>query len=335
MTTMMKKSGFITKHPAALRLPALILLFILIQQGSYLNRAFAYSPEKADFTVRFRNESCPYRIMGVYALPGEWIRLEAVDSKGGKQFLLTQTGGRIIQSENNCWQWQAPRQPHLCSIRIRDTRNSDSISLNIFIMIPYTDLQGEYLGHYRIGKYPSKPLKNLPIYTPPRGFVEVTRENEKVLVSPHFHIGQFTCKQDSGYPRYLVLNERLLLKLELILEAVNENGYPCNTLHIMSGYRTPYYNEAIGNVKYSRHIWGGAADIFIDENPRDGMMDDLNHDGQVNFQDAAVISDIIDTMYGIPRYKPFVGGLGRYRKTEHHGPFVHVDVRGYRARWEH
>jgi non-heme chloroperoxidase len=28
-----------------------------------------------------------------------------------------------------------------------------------------------------------------------------------------------------------------------------------------------------------------------------------------------------------------VGGLGVYRSTRHHGPFVHVDVRGYVARW--
>jgi hypothetical protein len=25
--------------------------------------------------------------------------------------------------------------------------------------------------------------------------------------------------------------------------------------------------------------------------------------------------------------------LARYRKTPAHGPFVHVDVRGFRARW--
>ena len=30
-----------------------------------------------------------------------------------------------------------------------------------------------------------------------------------------------------------------------------------------------------GNVKYSQHVYGGAADIFIDENPKDEMMDDF------------------------------------------------------------
>jgi uncharacterized protein YcbK (DUF882 family) len=101
----------------------------------------------------------------------------------------------------------------------------------------------------------------------------------------------------------------------------------------MSGYRTPYYNKLIGNVKYSRHLWGGAADIFIDEHPEDGMMDDLNGDGRIDCHDAAVLYDIIDQMYGKPWYERFLGGLGRYEKTNSHGPFVHVDVRGFRARW--
>ncbi|MBU1650670.1 hypothetical protein KKA00_00500, partial [bacterium] len=95
----------------------------------------------------------------------------------------------------------------------------------------------------------------------------------------------------------------------------------------------PYYNKAIGNVKYSRHVWGGAADIFIDENPVDGMMDDINGDGSHTYKDAEILYNIIDDLYGKAWYKPFQGGLGWYRKTNSHGPFVHVDVRGFRARW--
>lgn len=205
--------------------------------------------------------------------------------------------------------------------------------IHAFVMVPFSALEGEYLNGYRIGKYPHIPLKQLTIYKPPRGFIEVTPENEDTLVSPHFRLGQFLSKQASGYPKYLVLRERLLLKLELILEKVNEKGYHCGTLHIMSGYRTPYYNKVIGNVKYSRHVWGGAADFFIDENPSDGMMDDLNRDGKIDYRDAGVLYDIIDEMYGRTFYVPFVGGLGRYRKSRSHGPFVHVDVRGFHARW--
>jgi uncharacterized protein YcbK (DUF882 family) len=34
-----------------------------------------------------------------------------------------------------------------------------------------------------------------------------------------------------------------------------------------------------------------------------------------------------------PENLKLVGGVGRYNKTYRHGGFVHVDTRGYRARW--
>jgi uncharacterized protein YcbK (DUF882 family) len=123
------------------------------------------------------------------------------------------------------------------------------------------------------------------------------------------------------------------VKLELLLEKTNEAGYRCDSFVVMSGYRTPFYNHLIGNVKYSRHQWGGAADIFIDEDPVDGMMDDLNGDGKSDVRDAHVLYEIVDRMYGKPWYEPYIGGLGAYRTTPNHGPFVHVDARGFRARW--
>jgi len=62
-------------------------------------------------------------------------------------------------------------------------------------------------------------------------------------------------------------------------------------------------------------------------------MDDLNGDGRVDLQDAGVLYEIVDDLYGRPWYAPLIGGLARYRTTSAHGPFVHVDVRGSRARW--
>jgi hypothetical protein len=200
-------------------------------------------------------------------------------------------------------------------------------------MVPFNELIDGFLNGYRIGAYPSILWRKSPIYKPPIGFLEVTQENEDTFISPHFRLKQFLCKQGDGYPKYIVIKEKLLLKLELILEKVNEKGYRATTFNILSGYRTPHYNKAIGNVKYSRHIYGGAADIFVDENPRDDMMDDLNNDGRIDYQDAAIMYDIIDGMYGKPWYQFLVGGLGRYKKTAHHGPFVHIDIRGFRARW--
>lgn len=225
------------------------------------------------------------------ALPGERVTLELRDRN---------------------WTWTAPLEPGLYPIRV------DSIVIQAFVLVPYNRVRGEYLNGYRIGSYPARAQ-------PPRGFIEVTRDNENTLVSPHFRLKQFVCKQSGSYPKYVVLNEGLVQRLEELLALANASGYPATTFHVMSGYRTPAYNRAIGNVAYSRHTWGSAADIFIDEN-RDGRMDDLNGDGLSDARDAEVLYRLFDGVQSR-------GGLGKYAPTRAHGPFVHVDLRDRRARW--
>jgi hypothetical protein len=89
---------------------------------------------------------------------------------------------------------------------------------------------------------------------------------------------------------------------------------------------------------YSRHLYGGAADVFVDADG-DGRMDDLNDDGRVTKADAHVEADahilaaLIEGLTSVPWYRPLVGGLSAYGPAPHRGPFVHVDVRGTKARW--
>lgn len=312
---------------------ALIIIIFISQNVATAVSAAEFSPEKAGFSVKFKDAISPYRILGLFVLPSEMLTIEVLDSEKKDQYVLRAETGKETQIAPNKWQWQAPQETGIYPLIIGPPTWEDSITLNIFVMVPFDQLKGEYLNDYRICKYSTIPFKQLPIYKPPKGFIEVTKENEETLVSPHFKLKQFLCKQEGGYPKYVVLRERLLLKLELVLEKINQKGYRCNTFQILSGYRTPYYNKKIGNVKYSRHVYGDAADIFIDENPKDDMMDDLNQDGKIDYRDAAIIYDIIDGMYGKPWYAPFLGGLGRYTRTANHGPFVHVDARGFRARW--
>ncbi len=310
---------------------SLALLCILCSVG--LSESHRYSPEKASFSLKFKDEVSPYRIMSVFVLPGEEVTFEALDKDQEKHYEWSVPSGMMREKSPNKWIWSAPAETGLYSVRIMNPESSESMKINVFVMFPYNRLEGEYLNGYRIGTYPSFPSRHISLYKNPKGFIEVTRENEETFVSPHFRLKQFLCKQGGGYPKYIVLKERLLLKLELILEHINQEGYTADTFHVLSGYRTPYYNKMIGNVPYSRHLFGGAADIFIDEDPKDGLMDDLNKDRRINYLDAQVIYKIIDDLYGRPRYTLFAGGLGWYKKTASHGPFVHIDVRGYRARW--
>jgi hypothetical protein len=265
-------------------------------------------------------------------LPGETLVLEA-SASGASDFSLEASAGRVGPALSGRWVWKAPDAPGLCSFIVRSADFADSITVTAFVMVPFDSLRGGRLGDYLVGDYPLRPLRDLRIYEPPRGFIPVGEPERGVMLSPHFRLGQFVCKQEARCERYVVLQEKLILKLELILEELNLRGHPARTLHVMSGYRTPHYNRLIGNVEFSRHLWGGAADIFVDRDPADGIMDDLNGDGRVDLGDAGVLYRLIESLHSRPEYEPFIGGLARYGSTLSHGPFVHVDVRGRRTRW--
>ena len=296
--------------------------------------AQSFDPGKTGFSIRVDGVVSPYRVMTYSVLPGESFLVSIEGHKPTGEFTVEASSGTVTTNSGHSWTWVAPTNPGHCRLKIsRLTPSPDSIILNLFVQVPHKQIKKGHLNGYRIGNYPKKAYKNLPQYLPPDGFIEVTEDMLELPISPHFQLGQFLCKQNGGYPKYVIIRPELLLKLELVLQKVNEKGFSCNSFHVMSGFRTPYYNKAIGNVKYSRHQWGGAADIFIDENPKDGMMDDLNGDRRIDWRDSAVLYELIDDMHRESWYKPFVGGLGRYRKTNNHGPFVHVDVRGFLARW--
>jgi hypothetical protein len=228
----------------------------------------------------------------------------------------------------------AAKSPGLKELVLYNSQSGETITINIFTMVPATNVdRNGYLNGYRIGKYPTTPLKGLDIYLPPKGFVEVTADNADVMLSPNFRLRDFVAKQKSGYPKYVVLRTALLLKLEKILAALNRAGHSIPSLTIMSGYRTPFYNRAIGNLQYSRHVWGGAADFYIDASPKDGLMVDLNMDGKVDRRDARWLAHFIAEMSEKGTFGKRAGDLGVYGSNSAHGPFVHVDVRGFRARW--
>ncbi|CAM2010317.1 hypothetical protein [Acanthopleuribacter pedis] len=291
-----------------------------------------FDPGKVSFELVYRDEVSPYSVQSAFVLPNEPLDL-TLRHQGGATFKLHAPTLTVSQVKEQQWQLSAPPEPgrHEAVIHREDT--GEQVRLNVFVMEPFAKVKNGMLHGYRIGTYPDKPLNNNPIYLPPRGFVKVTKDDLDVKVSPHFTLGRFLCKQKSDFPKYLVLRPRLLRKLEYLLEEVNRQGLACSSFYIMSAFRTPYYNHAIGNVRYSRHQWGGAVDFYIDEKPKDGYPDDLNGDGTIDHHDSMVLYRLIDNLSQRRDYRAFVGGLGRYRKTAAHGPFVHVDVRGFKARW--
>jgi uncharacterized protein YcbK (DUF882 family) len=214
----------------------------------------------------------------------------------------------------------------------------DSILAHPFSFIalrPFTDKQKGRVGTYRLGFWPSERGRTATdAYENPDGFIEVTPENKDMQISEHFKLSDFlTHDQHDVWPKYLVLNEDLVDKLELVIARLQQNGVRVQRLVVMSGFRTPWYNRHGGRVggraELSRHMYGDAADVYVDNGS--GRMADLNHDGRVDSRDAKVILKAVEE---VEREHPELsGGVGVYHGTRSHGPFAHIDVRGWRARW--
>jgi hypothetical protein len=281
-------------------------------------------------------------IMNVPADAGRVIPPEAV-RHGSDVFTLaithgtrvTADAGTVIREKDSgrTTAYIAPKKAgtyHMTLTRA-DGRDAD---LAVFVLTPLTSKRNGKIAGYTIGDYPEevgmradgkRAARSL------RGFVEVTRANEETRLSQHFRLRDLACKQQPEHsPKYLMVDVRLLDKLEQLVDRLHARGRQVRGLAVMSAYRTPHYNSAIGNETiWSRHTTGDAADVFVDDDGN-GEMDDLDGDGKVTVKDARWLLELVEELDENPQ---LAGGASAYPATSAHGPFVHVDARGYRARW--
>lgn len=102
-----------------------------------------------------------------------------------------------------------------------------------------------------------------------------------------------------------------LLRLSLEeLRALLRNKYPrtFKGIRINSGYRCAAHNKKVRGSKNSQHMLGKAADVV-------GLLKDGEVPPQEVWEAARLVHHFV------------LGGIGRYKT------FVHVDVRGKKARW--
>ena len=126
------------------------------------------------------------------------------------------------------------------------------------------------------------------------------------------------------WPKYVAVRPELLDKIELVAaEVAKIRGLPDAdhvAVNVHSGFRTPLHNGNVeGSAFNSRHQYGDALDVAFDT---DGDGRFTAFDAQV----AAAMTEMVER-----RHPGLVGGLGRY--TSAREPYVHIDVRGKRARW--
>ena len=276
----------------------------------------AGSPARAETrAVRLNGDALPHPVWHRLVMPGKTVRLDIP-----KGYTATVDGETVTK------RWIAPEKPAHHRLRVVDDGGAVLQIVTLFVLVPAASIDARgYLEGYRIGRYP----RNAPV-----GFIRLDKGDLDVPVSPNFKIGQFICKQQPGYfPKFLVVTEANIHRLEVLLAELQKRDITdAETLFVMSGFRTPFYNAAIGSARLSRHMYGDASDIYVDVNPRDGVMDDLNGDGRITKADADFLYDFASELFA-KRQDVRPGGLGSYAANAVHGPFVHSDGRGSKARW--
>jgi uncharacterized protein YcbK (DUF882 family) len=220
-------------------------------------------------------------------------------------------------------------------LRMRDAALPAS-EVSVITLVPLSEKRSGRIGEYRIGNWPYEGGgAPKPIYRAPAGMIRVTQQNKDMWLSEHIQLKDFITKgQENVWPKYVVVQPRILDKIELVIQELELMGHPVENIFAVSGFRTPAYNAGGGNTSgrgaLSRHMYGDAMDIAVD-NDRNGIMDDLNGDGRINLSDARIIGAAVDRVE--KKYPQLVGGMHYYPPTGGHQGMVHIDTRGYRARW--
>jgi hypothetical protein len=309
----------------------LATLLALPTQAEPLQRALlAPAPDhQAGFGVSWGGERSRLALNPLLAAAGQVVTL-AVEDAPVTGFDLDAGAGTVQPLAAGRWRWTAPGKPGAYTLEIR-RRDGARMRFTALVTIPRRALRGGLLNGYLIGNYPSHP-GGQALYAPPEGFIEVNPRTAELPLTPRLKLGQFVCKQAARGPHYVALRERLPLALEAAIDRFARAGIASSGLTVMSGYRTPHYNRQLGDTRFSRHQWGDAADVFIDEDG-DGHRDDLNGDGRHDQDDARLLYRIVDTAQGEADWQRFAGGLSAYPPNAWHGAFLHLDTRGFKARW--
>jgi uncharacterized protein YcbK (DUF882 family) len=120
-------------------------------------------------------------------------------------------------------------------------------------------------------------------------------------LSKNFNSVEFDCKDGTAVPESLIPNlKNLVIQLQILRDALGE------PLRVLSGYRTPKHNKAVGGASGSMHLQAKAADLTVkSKTPK---------------QLKAFILDLIK------QGKMQDGGIGLY------AGFIHYDI-GRARRW--
>ncbi|MBN1434306.1 hypothetical protein JW921_06055, partial [Candidatus Fermentibacterales bacterium] len=209
------------------------------------------------------------------------------------------------------------------------TAEGSSCRFSILLPVDARRWRTQTLNSFPIGSYGDGNTRDAL----PSRFFELTSANSGVRVSTHLTLGEFLGHVEGAYPQYMALDMRLVDKLEAGLRLISMDYLCPLDVAVLSGFRTPAYNRAIGNeTDASMHLYGSAADVWLESFPPNGLMDDLDRNKRIDVFDGEYMVEVFRTAEASGLCG--VGGISAYRWTPGHGPFVHVDVRGRPATWQ-
>jgi len=197
--------------------------------------------------------------------------------------------------------------------------------LTLAVLVPFEEKERGYLRGYRIGTYLAERVRGRT--PPPEGFLEIMSGDVEIPITRHLKVGDFLNHDQVGkWPSYSAINPKLLDKLELVIAEIarwhGEKAVADIDIDVHSGFRSPERNRRVRRAASdSQHQYGDAADVAID----------ANGDGKITAIDTRMVGLAVEIVE--LKHPDLVGGLGIYTSGHASTNYVHIDVRGKRARW--
>ncbi len=285
-------------------------------------------------------------------------------AKQGRTHRWEVTGGNVIRFHQGGVLWRAPFEPgtHKISALLTDESAWSRIkpdqrilaehnilgafAFYFIIMHPFDSGGQGVIEGYPIGIYPDEKddqvlepvFSRREAYRPPSHFIRINSDNIGARISRHFTLGDFSPADEKDKTHFIALDPDLPVRLDNLVDALKDKGLRFSGLKILRSYLTPnkaelYRRQGIDVARFSRLLYGDSAVFIIDEN-NDGLMDDLNGDGQFDRQDFSIIEQSVEE---IEAKTHISGGLGysmHFKDPVHKDtPCIQIDVRGWRSRW--
>jgi len=150
---------------------------------------------------------------------------------------------------------------------------------------------------------------HVPYYERVRYFIDLTQAPTSERVSDHFRLSEFVgpTAQRGGTRAYV--DAQMAQHVQFIRSGLGR------ALVLSSAFRTPEHNQSVGGATFSRHIYGDAVDVDVDQN-----RSDANIRAQEIFNEALDVG--VDFVLPLAETSVLVNGVQQVS-------WVHMDDRGF------